>query len=203
VEQLGVPLSLPAGLWRQPPPVALRLVALWVSVMPTAPQPQPLRVVCRPPRWFLVEPFGVAQPRLLVVPFVVAGAGAVAQAQRTGRRMCSGRPQMPLPRVPLQPLQLSPPPLVVSLELPPPPLVGAPHPAPLVVVVPTRVSADEAAAAVAGDPCVVQLQPGRPPLVVPAPQVEKTSFRLWWTSCDNSRHRVQLKRTGTRSLSRR
>jgi len=148
-----------------------------------------------------VEPFGVAQPDLLVWPFVVVGAGAVARAQRTGRRMCSGRPQLLLPRVPLQPLQLSPPQLLVSLELPPPPLVGAHHPAPLVVVVPTRVSAAEAAAAVAGDPRVVQLQPGRPPLVVAAPQVENTSSRLWWTSCDNSRRGVQLKRTGTRSLS--
>jgi len=201
VEPLGVPLSPPAGLWRRPPPVALRLVALWVSVVPTAPQPQPLRVVCRPPRWFLVEPFGVAQPHLLVGPFVVVGAGAVARAQRTGRRMCSGRPQLPLPRVPLQPLQLSPPPLLVSLELPPPPLVAAHHPAPVVVVVPTRVGAAEAAAAMAGDPRVVQLQPRRPPLVVAAPQVEKTSSRLWWTSCENSRRGVQLKRTGTRSLS--
>ena len=132
---------------------------------------------------------------------VRGGAGAVARAQRTGRRMCSGRPQLPLPRVPLQPLQLSPPPLLVSLELPPPPLVAAHHPAPVVVVVPTRVGAAEAAAAVAGDPRVVQLQPGRPPLVVAAPQVEKTSSRLWWTSCENSRRGVQLKRTGTRSLS--
>jgi len=171
VEPLRVPLSPPAGLWRQSPPVALRLVALWVSVVPTAPQPQPLRVVCRPPRWFLEEPFGMAQPHLLVGPFVVVGTGAVARAQRTGRRMCSGRPQLPLPLVPLQPLQLSPPPLLVSLELPPPPLVGAHHPAPLVVVVSTRVGAAEAAAAVAGDPRVVQLQPGRPPLVVAASQV--------------------------------
>jgi len=147
------------------------------------------------------EPFGVAQPRLLVGPFVVVGAGAVARAQRTGRHMCWGQRQLPLPRVLLQPLLLSPPPLVVSLELPPAPLVGAHHPAPLVVVVPTRVGAAEAAAAVAGDPRVVQLQPRRPPLVVAAPQVEKTSLRLWSTLCDNSRRGVQLKRTGTRSLS--
>jgi len=201
VEPLGLPLSPPAGLWRRRPPVELRLVPFCVFVVPMAPQPQPLRVVSLPPRWFLLEPFCVAQPHLPDGPFVVVGAGAVARAQRTGRRMCSGRPQLQLPQVPLQPLQLSPPPFLVSLELTPLPLVGAHHPAPLVVVVPTRVGAAEAAAAVAGAPRVVQLHPGHPPLVVAAPQVEKTSSRLRWTSCDNSRRGVPLKRTGTRSLS--
>ena len=57
---VGLALSPPAGLWRRPPPVALRLMPVWVSVVATAPQPQPLQVVCLPPRWFLVKAFGVA-----------------------------------------------------------------------------------------------------------------------------------------------
>jgi len=115
--------------------------------------------------------------------------------------MCWGRPQLPLPRVPLQPLQPSPPPLLVSLELTPFPFVGAHQPAPLFVVVPTRVGAVEAAAAVAGAPRVVPLHPGQTPLVVAAPLVDKGSSRLRWTLFEDCRRGVPLKRTGTRSLS--